>query len=150
MSFESFFFNFFVSFMQGTYKRRMRTCKMMLTLKTKEPKTCHALATTSAFNLILYIYWMAFSLVFGCSFIYSFIVWDLCLELKKIFKCLRKKKFNRDKKNAKINLGGNANKKGGCKNAISPPLLTPAEKMIGATIRIGWDIRCLPYARFSV
>ena len=31
----------------------MKTCKIMLTLTTKEPKICHALATTSAFNLKL-------------------------------------------------------------------------------------------------
>ena len=31
----------------------MTTCKTILTPTTKEPKICHALATTSAFNLKL-------------------------------------------------------------------------------------------------
>ena len=31
----------------------MTTCKIILTPTTKEPKICHALATTSAFNLKL-------------------------------------------------------------------------------------------------
>ena len=39
--------------MQDTYKRRMRTSKVMLTLKTKDPKICHVLALNSAFNLKL-------------------------------------------------------------------------------------------------
>ena len=47
------FFHFFVSFLKGTSKKRMTTCKIILTPTTKEPKICHALATTSAFNLKL-------------------------------------------------------------------------------------------------
>ena len=44
---------FFVSFLKGTSQKRMTTCKIILTPTTKEPKICHALATTSAFNLKL-------------------------------------------------------------------------------------------------
>ena len=42
-----------VSFLQGTYKKRIKSCKIILTPTTKVPKICHALAATSAFNLKL-------------------------------------------------------------------------------------------------
>ena len=48
-----FFFIFFCIFLQSKYKKRMTKCKSILTPTTNEPKTCHALATTSAFNLKL-------------------------------------------------------------------------------------------------
>ena len=44
---------FFVSFLQGTSKKIMKTCKIILTPTNKEQKNCHALATISAFNLKL-------------------------------------------------------------------------------------------------
>ena len=47
------FGHLFVSFLQGTSKKIMTTGCIMLTPKTKEPKICHALATTSALNLKL-------------------------------------------------------------------------------------------------
>ena len=47
------FFNFFVSFLQGTPNKRMTTFKIILSPQIKEPKICHALAKTSAFNLKL-------------------------------------------------------------------------------------------------
>ena len=53
IDFGIFFSIFFVSFLQGKYKKRMRTCKSILTPTTEEPKICHALATTSAFHLKL-------------------------------------------------------------------------------------------------
>ena len=47
------FFPFFCKFLQGTLKKRMADCKIIFTPLTKEPKICHDLATTSAFNLKL-------------------------------------------------------------------------------------------------
>ena len=47
------FFHFFCKFPKRHIKKRMTTCKIILTPTTKEPKICHALATTSAFNLKL-------------------------------------------------------------------------------------------------
>ena len=47
------FFHFFCKFLTRHIKKRMTTCKIILTPTTKEPKICHALATTSAFNLKL-------------------------------------------------------------------------------------------------
>ena len=46
------FFPFFCNFFTR-HIIEMTTCKTILTLTTKEPKICHALATTSAFNLKL-------------------------------------------------------------------------------------------------
>ena len=43
----------------------MTTCKIILTPTTKEPKICHALGTTSAFNLKLCI--MVFANIFHLS-----------------------------------------------------------------------------------
>ena len=45
------FFNFFCKFPKRHIKKRMTTCKIIVNPQTKEPKICHALATTSAFNL---------------------------------------------------------------------------------------------------
>ena len=47
------FFHFFCKFLTRPIKKRMTTCKISLTPTTKEPKICHALAITSAFNLKL-------------------------------------------------------------------------------------------------
>ena len=48
------FFPFFCKFLtRHINKKRMTTCKSVLTPTTKEPKICHVLATTSAFNLKL-------------------------------------------------------------------------------------------------
>ena len=47
------FFHFFCKFPKRQIKKRMTTCKIILTPTNKEPKICHALATTSAFNLKL-------------------------------------------------------------------------------------------------
>ena len=47
------FFHLFVSFLQGTLKKRMAAYKTIFTPLTKEPKICLDLATTSAFNLKL-------------------------------------------------------------------------------------------------
>ena len=51
------FSNFFCSFLTRHIKKIMTTCKIISTLTTKEPKICYALATTSAFNLILCHMW---------------------------------------------------------------------------------------------
>ena len=51
--FQTFLHIFFVSFLQGTPTKIMTTCKIILTPTNKEQKNCHALATTSAFNLKL-------------------------------------------------------------------------------------------------
>ena len=51
IDFGHFFPFLIVSFLQGTSKERMTTCKIILTSTTKEPKFGYALATTSAFNL---------------------------------------------------------------------------------------------------
>ena len=47
------FFPFFCKFLTRHIKKRMTKCESILTPTTKEPKICHALATTSAFNLKL-------------------------------------------------------------------------------------------------
>ena len=48
--FSIFFCKFFL---KGTYKKRITTCKIILTPPTKEPQICLDLAPTSAFNLEL-------------------------------------------------------------------------------------------------
>ena len=60
-------FHFFVWLLQGTHKKRMTTCKIILTPTTKEPKICHALATTSAFNLKLQLQPVANMYIMVCS-----------------------------------------------------------------------------------
>ena len=47
------FFQFFCNFLATHIKKRLTTYKIILTPSTKEPIICHALATTSAFNLKL-------------------------------------------------------------------------------------------------
>ena len=46
----TFFHFLFVTLLQGTLKKRMTISTITLTPTTKEPKICHALATTSALN----------------------------------------------------------------------------------------------------
>ena len=44
------FFQFSLQVSYKAHNKRKSTCKIILTPTTKEPKNCHALATTSAFN----------------------------------------------------------------------------------------------------
>ena len=62
------FFHFFCKFLTRHIKKRMTTCKIILTPTTKEPEICHALASTSAFNLKLcHIFYLDLFVLF-CTF----------------------------------------------------------------------------------
>ena len=45
------FYHIFCKFLKRHIQKKITTCKISLTPTTKEPKICHALVITSAFNL---------------------------------------------------------------------------------------------------